>query len=175
MTKLLGILAITFGITAWGALSLHAEGKKSETLNPDKVPAAVKATIEKEVPKSILLKIRYRADSSKAFYEAQYLADGKEVELKIAEDGKLLGKEVEDAEGPKSDDGEEKVALDKLPAAVKSALEKEAVGATILDVEMERKKGGDTEYEARVSKAGSERVIKISSEGKILKEERKTK
>ena len=65
---------------------------------------------------------------------------------------------------------EKPISMDQLPAPVKTALEKEAKGATIGQVTQETEKG-KMAYEAEISKDGKQRYVTVSQEGKILKRE----
>jgi len=59
------------------------------------VPKAVKATILKHAAGGEVKKIEKETKNGKVIYEADVIIDGNEVELKVAANGKLLGKEVE--------------------------------------------------------------------------------
>jgi uncharacterized membrane protein YkoI len=59
------------------------------------VPEAVKATIVKHAAGGEVKKIEKETKEGKVIYEADVIIDSNEVELKVAADGKLLGKEVE--------------------------------------------------------------------------------
>lgn len=72
----------------------HERYEKSVSL--DEVPSAVKATILKEAAGKEIKEIEVTTWDGKEVYEAEWMVAGKEVEIKIAADGRLLGKEVED-------------------------------------------------------------------------------
>ncbi|NQT87413.1 PepSY-like domain-containing protein [bacterium] len=113
-------------------------------------------------------------EGGKTFYEAEFEAGGKEVEIKVAPDGKLLGREIEDEDddedGDDDDDDEEAVSIDQVPAAVKATILKEAAGAKIEEIEKETK-GGKTVYEAEFVVGGKEVEIEVAPDGKLLKRE----
>lgn len=72
------------------------ECKKDEGIvSLGEVPKAVKATILKHAAGGEVKKIEKETKDGKVIYEADVIIDGKEVELKVAANGKLLGKEVE--------------------------------------------------------------------------------
>lgn len=77
-----------------GGEVLDTETKRKVTV--DQVPAAVKRTILGEAGDSPLTEIEEATKNGKATYEAEWLAGGKEIELKIAADGTLLKREVDD-------------------------------------------------------------------------------
>ncbi len=70
--------------------------KKEEKVTIDQVPAAVKATILKEAKGAKIKEIEKETKKGKTIYEAEFVVDGKEIEIKVAADGKLLSREVED-------------------------------------------------------------------------------
>ena len=73
-------------------------GKKTEKdVTIDQVPAAVKATIEKEAGDNKIEEIEeVSKDRKVVYYEAEWKTGGKEIEIKVDPSGKLLSKEVED-------------------------------------------------------------------------------
>jgi len=96
-----GVLAV--GLVAAGALYAEDKGKTEEKVTIDQVPAAVKATILKEAGDHKITEIEKETKDGKTIYEAEWIADGKEIEIKVAEDGTLLSKETEDADDDKDD------------------------------------------------------------------------
>ena len=96
------MLCVVLVSMAWAG-----SGKKTEKeVTIDQVPAAVKATILKEADGKTIEEIEeVSKDGKVVYYEAEWKADGKEVEIKVSSDGKLLGKEVEDDDD--DDDGDD--------------------------------------------------------------------
>lgn len=78
------------------------DDEDEQKLTLDQVPAAVKATILKEAGNNKLKEIELETEDGKKVYGAEWVADGKEIDIKVAPDGKLLKKEVESAD--KDDD-----------------------------------------------------------------------
>ena len=58
----------------------------------------------------------------------------------------------------------EKVSIDQLPAAAKTAIEREAAGGQIIDISRETKRG-QTSYEVKIAKGGQESKVHIASDG----------
>ena len=56
----------------------------------DKLPAPVRATVEKETQGGKVTDIEKDHERGQVIYEVEFTIDGKEWELDIAEDGKLL-------------------------------------------------------------------------------------
>jgi hypothetical protein len=92
------------GLMTLGAASL-ALGDDDENVNLDDLPAAVKATILKEANGATIKEIeREKGKDGKIVYEAEWIENGKEVEITVAEDGTLLEREEEDADDDADDD-----------------------------------------------------------------------
>ena len=81
-------------------------GKETEKeVTIDQVPAAVKATILKEADGKKIEEIEEVSKDGKViYYEAEWKDGGKEVEIEVAPDGKLLAEEVEDDDDDDDDD-----------------------------------------------------------------------
>ncbi len=62
-----------------------------KTVTLDQVPAAVKATILKEAAGAKVKEIERETKDGQTVYEAEFLRDGREIEIAIAPDGTLLG------------------------------------------------------------------------------------
>lgn len=65
---------------------------------------------------------------------------------------------------------EEKISLDKVPAAVKATILKYAKASEIEEIEVETK-DGKVIYEVEIKKDGKELELKIDADGNVLKEE----
>ena len=138
------------------ALAELAEGSQAKRIERAENLAVVKA-----------VRLR-RAD---VVYEVEFIRDGKEVEVKIGEDGTFLGKEIEH-EGENSDDGdddgyERSVSLEQIPAAVRATILREAGNNRVTEIE-EKPYGGRKIYEAGWMVDGREVEIKVSPDGKLL-------
>ena len=60
------------------------------------IPAAVKATILREAGANAITEIEQGTKGGKMVYEAEWISAGKKTEIRIAEDGTLLGNKVEE-------------------------------------------------------------------------------
>ena len=76
------------------SMTENDEGEEQITL--DEAPAAVQATIKTEAQGGSIEEIERETENGKTVYEADVIINGQEVEIKVAPDGTLLGKEVED-------------------------------------------------------------------------------
>ena len=72
------------------------EHESEEEITLEQCPAPVKATIMKEAKGGKIEEIEKEVENGVLLYEAEILIDGKEIEIKVAPDGKLLEKEVDD-------------------------------------------------------------------------------
>jgi hypothetical protein len=172
----LALSLATAGLVALSlALVLAGEGKQKGTekkVTLAEVPAAVKATILKEAGDNAIKEIEQVTERDVTFYEAEWLAGGQETEIKVAADGKLIGKEVEAAgeeeEDEEGESSEKKLTLDQVPAPVKATILKEAGNNDIKEVEAETEEG-QTVYAAEWVVDGHEVEIKVAADGKLLK------
>lgn len=81
------------------------EGDEKETgqeLTVNEAPAAVKATIQQENPDKVPMKIKRLTENGKTVYAARIAKNGKEQEIYVSEDGKILP--MEDREQEREDD-----------------------------------------------------------------------
>jgi len=70
------------------------EGEKVVSIN--EVPAPVKATILEEINGGVIEEIEIENENGQTVYDADVVIDGQKIEIKVAEDGKLLSKNVDD-------------------------------------------------------------------------------
>ena len=69
--------------------------EKAETrFSMDQLPAAVKATIEKETAGAKIEEIEKESEGGKSFYEAEFEKNGHMSYIHVAEDGKVLKRET---------------------------------------------------------------------------------
>jgi uncharacterized membrane protein YkoI len=78
--------------------------ENEEEVSLDNVPAAVKATILKEAAGAEIEEVVKETEDGQTVYEAEVIINGQEADIKVAADGTLLGKEVEDEDGKEDDD-----------------------------------------------------------------------
>ena len=156
------------------SMTENDEGEEQITL--DEAPAAVQATIQAEAQGGSIEEIERETENGKTVYEADVIINGQEVEIKVAPDGTLLGKEVEDDDDDDDegdddddddDDDEEEVTLDEVPAAVKATILAQAQGGTIEEIERETE-DGQVVYEAEVEINGKEYEIEVAADGTLL-------
>lgn len=149
------------------------------------VPQPVRDTLAKEAPNVKIDTVdKETSKSGKIIYEADAKMDGKNWEINVDPDGKLISKKIDNEEDEKADADEknekdedkdkqeETITADQLPAPVKATLDKETTGGTVEKLEKETK-GDKTVYEAKASVDGKEWKFKIRADGQLLKKELK--
>jgi hypothetical protein len=126
------------------------------------VPQAVVKSIKARFPRAELTEATKEVEDGKTTYEIALKNDGRAVDLSLGTDGKIT--EIEAT-----------IDAGALPAKVTSALQAKYPKSTIKKAEeiVEIKEGKETKsYEVIViTTAGKSHEVKVSPEGKILKEE----
>ena len=177
--RLAVVLLIAGLALAIAAIATQQMVEDEREVSIEEVPADVMTTILAEAEGAAIGEIEMDTEDGQVVYEAEVIIDGQEVDIEVAADGTLLGKEAdegeddEDDEADDEDDDEEEeqiVSMDAIPEAVKATLEKEAAGAEIKEVDMETE-DGVTVYEAEVIVDGQEVDIKVAADGTLLAKE----
>ena len=157
------LLLIALPITMAYAASSFAGGE--EKIKWSQVPAAVQKTITKHAGGGKIEEIEKETETkdgkSVTVYEAKVKRrDGKELEIEVGENGKLIKKE-------------EKIKWSQVPAAVQKTITKHAGRGKIEKIEKETEtKDGKlvTVYEAKVKRRdGKELEIEVGENGKLIK------
>lgn len=95
MKKLLNwSLIVGMGVFGLAPLAGAKEHEAEEKVTMDQVPAQAQATIKKEANGATISEVEKETHKGKAVYEAEYMQDGKKVELKVDENGKVLKKKT---------------------------------------------------------------------------------
>jgi len=106
---LIGVCAL--GLTAALSLNVRADDKDKEEnevkMKFDDVPAAVKTTITKEADGTAVTTVDKETDDGKTVYEADAKIGNNNYEIKVAEDGTLISKKLDNDDDEKKD-GEKK-------------------------------------------------------------------
>lgn len=82
------------------------DGEDEVKVTIDQVPEAVKAVILAEAGGAAIEEIEKETEHGQTTYEAEWTVGGKEIELKVSADGKVIKKKVEDADNDKDEKGE---------------------------------------------------------------------
>jgi hypothetical protein len=139
------------------SLTLVASAEKK--IERSALPPAVEKTVQAQSQGATIKAISSETEEGVFQYEVEMMVSGHSRDIAIAKDGTLL--EVE-----------EEVAMDSLPAAVKTALTAKTPGAKITRVESLTKKGKLVAYEAATLKGTRKGEIQVGPNGeKLLHEE----
>ncbi len=156
---LLVALGFAIMITGWSAFA-------GDDPKPADLPAAVKATLDKEAAGATVKSVEIENEDGKQVYEITVVRNGKSEEIKIAADGKFLGREEEEG-----GEGEESaVAAADVPAPVKAAAEALIGKTTAMKFEKDTKDGVtvfEVGYETKTGKASAT----FSPAGDVLEQE----
>ena len=164
-------------LTLWTCLhqaSYSAEKEEDEQkVTLDQTPSAVQETIKRETAGGSIQEIEKETEDGKTVFEAEFNKDGKEFELTVAEDGKVLGVEEEgkndddDEDEDEAEENEQTVTLDQTPVAVQETINRETAGGSIKEIEKEIEKG-KTVYEAEFIRNGETYELTVAEDGKVL-------
>lgn len=161
MRRTLGALFLALGLLAFTAPSFAEETQKDRRevdLPRSKLPEKVAKAALEAVPGGKISDIDRDIKDGKSTWELGVEAGGKEFEVKVDDDGKVLSK-VEVVT--------EKLKVADLPAAVVDGVKKEWPGAKITSAE-KLTKGGVVSYEMDVDVAKKTYEVVFSAEGKML-------
>lgn len=137
------------------------EEEDEEKIQLAEAPAAVQKTLKREAGGADIKKVTREIEDGKATFEAEVKIEGVEYLIRVAADGTLLEKEIED------EDDEMPVKFVDLPASVQKALQREAPGAKLDTVEKLWREGR-TLYEVDVAIDGKNYEIVVTAKGLLL-------
>lgn len=94
-------IALAVAVGLGGCSNMPWQDKEDDDANEvavsiDQVPAAAKATLTKEAGNGKIDEIDKVTEGGRTIYEADVLLDGKKWEVRVAEDGKLISKELDE-------------------------------------------------------------------------------
>jgi hypothetical protein len=106
-------LVIAPACTAMGEAGEKGEKEENEAaevkVTLDQVPAAAQATLKEEAKGAAITEVDKESEDGQTIYEVDVPIKGKNYEIKVAEDGTLISKKLdEDKEGDEKGDKEEK-------------------------------------------------------------------
>jgi hypothetical protein len=128
---------------------------RADDAKPAPCPASVKTAIDKAFPKSTSMICK----AEKARFEVKLTkADGNKVEVDVSADGKIL-------------QIEEKIALDKVPAAVMKAFAAKYPKAKVDAAEKQTPATGPASYELAFATDKGRKEATFSEDGKFIEEE----
>jgi uncharacterized membrane protein YkoI len=146
----LGVIAL-----AAGCATEREGGKEAdEAVTLSQVPAAVKETIKGYASEAEIKKIEKGDADGKIAYEFEITKNGKDSEVTIYPDGKLLGTE-------------EIISLSEVPDAARNTINAQAAGGKLVSTE-KVVENGKTVYEAIIEKGGKKAEVVVAPDGKVV-------
>ena len=147
-------MKLTYAI-ALTALAIFAAEKKVKL---EDLPPAVQAAVKEQTRNATLVGLSTEKEKGKTMYEVETKINGKGRDLLLDQTGAVM-------------ETEEEVALESIPAAAKTALQKRAGSGTIAKVEKVTA-GAAISYEATIrSKAGKSSEYAVNADGSLHKED----
>lgn len=158
---------------AFMSLTLESEARKFQKGDLDALAEPVRETMMQQVADGVIQEIEREQEEGRVVYEVEFLLEGEEVEIKVAEDGTLLGRQTEDEEDEEEDDDkdEDTMTLEQAPPPVRQAV-LEAFGMAASPSIERESEHGRMFYEAERQVEGREHAILITPEGVVVVEER---
>jgi len=102
------LIVVALGGLLCGSLAVVWAGEKKEkNVTLDSLPDAVKQSILKECGEHKLKDIEETTKNGQVIYEADWIVDGKETEIQVTADGKVIKKAEEDAEEDEDEEHEQ--------------------------------------------------------------------
>lgn len=106
--RIAAVLALVLLLAAGTALAAGPKDRDQVEFEQEitlaQAPAAVRATIAREAGEHELLELERVRKGRALWYEAEWLEDGMEVEIRVDPAGELLAREVEDPDVPDADE-----------------------------------------------------------------------
>jgi uncharacterized membrane protein YkoI len=146
------------------SLTCTSSSIRGEELKLSDCPDAVQKTFQREANGAKIDEVEKESEDGETIYETDVTIDGKQYEIRVAGDGTLLEKALEDDEN----EGEEvEMKLADCPAAVQKTFKREANGADI-DVVDKETKDGKAVYEVDVKIDGKNYEIRVADDGILI-------
>jgi uncharacterized membrane protein YkoI len=146
------VMAVVSGLAAVAAAAGLLRASERRVQMKD-LPPAVRQTVLEKTKGLTILKVEEEVTNGQTFYEVETEVNGESRDIKIDSSGAVVEMEQE-------------IALDAVPEAARTAIEREAGDATIERVESVTD-DGVTVYEVTLKKDGKKSEIVVTSEGKL--------
>lgn len=95
------VLAAVLSAALAGGCEGFGGGKHEVKITMEQVPAAVKATFDREAKGGKITELEKEVEKGKTVYSADITVDGKQYDVKVADDGTLLKKKLEEKDEEK--------------------------------------------------------------------------
>jgi uncharacterized membrane protein YkoI len=153
--RFITMVCVTSGLAIALAGTAGAQESGEKKINMKNVPAAVQQAITKESAGAKLKGLATEVEDGKRLYEAEFDVNGHARDVSFDENGAVVSVE-------------EEIALDKIPAPARAAIEKAAGTGKVTMVETITA-GGTLAYEAQLNKSGKKSEIKVDAAGRTVK------
>jgi uncharacterized membrane protein YkoI len=148
------ILAIGLLLVSLHCTPLWARPEAAKKVSFDGLPAAVKQTVQGQLGGGAAGDVERDEEEGEVSYVVTISKDGKEHDVTVATDGRLLSLEVELAE---------------TPAAVQKTIQEHLRGASLDGVEKAFEEDGSFRYDVdSTTKGGDDRSFAVAADGKLL-------
>jgi uncharacterized membrane protein YkoI len=108
----LTVVFVGLGLMGCASMEHHGEDKDNDDnevkITLDQAPAPVQATLQAQTSGGRITDLDKETDDGKTIYEADATIGDKAYEIKVAEDGTLLKKKIDDDKDEKGDNDEKK-------------------------------------------------------------------
>ena len=148
-------LVLSCAIASQAATQQAPAQEKERKLKRSELPTAVQKTVDQESQGATIRGYSSETDNGQLEYEVAMTVRGHNRDVTIAADGAVV--EIE-----------EEIALDSLPAPVRTGLLHLAGSGKILNVETLTKRGALVAYEAHVRTGAKRSEIQVGPDGKPL-------
>jgi hypothetical protein len=181
---LAGALAMGLGVSATTVYAQNRaaaqDDRTTRQVRYANLPADVKKTVDQERKNHELSKIELvRGEGAQDFYRVTIDEKGTDKVIRVAPDGRLLTEQNARNGAPAdrgdraadrnaAEDGSRQVRYAQLPAAVKETLDKQRGQRDVKRIDEVKKAGGQDFFRAWIDTRGSDKVVRISPDGRLL-------
>ena len=152
-----GVVAL---VVMGGVVSAADKDNDSKDVALNDIPAEVRATAEAQVPGGKLTEAELETEDGQKVYSIEAVtADGEKIEIEVSADGKLIAVEKD-------------VALNDIPAEVRTTAEAQVPGGKLTEAELETEDGQTIYSIDAVTSDGKKLEIEMSADGKLIKVEK---
>ena len=145
---------LCLSIFVLGAFNVWADEKPVKMKS---LPKAVQQTVEEQSKGAAILGLSKETEKGKTYYEVELKIDGHHKDVLIDSTGAVV-------------ESEEEIALDSLPPAVKSGIEKQMGKGKIVMIESITRNGSLVAYEAHIKTGRKSKEIKVGTDGELIKD-----
>lgn len=147
-------LSLVLALVAWTAVPAGADPSPTSSC-----PAAVTAALAKAFPRATVTRCKAEREDGHDQFEAKLTrADGGKLEVDVSPDGKIL-------------QTEEKIALDRVPAAVMKAFAAKYPHSKVTSAEKQTPATGEASYELAFASDHGRKEVTFTENGKFVEEE----